>query len=252
MLSSLLVVFVAFAQYIDGARLLWQDASRRIVTIPLSIFASIGFCNFDRAYATTNFEVEPRQLVQIGMNLFKKGSISESIQAFDEAIKRDHSLEPFMWQRGISLYYDDKYKDCSEQFRKDVAVNPNDIEEVVWAYFCDAKEMQNEDEAKKRMIQLSQPDSREVMKLVYDVVRGIKSEDDLSAYGNRFKPSSASYFYSQLYLALIAEARHDPEASQAHIQSAVESEYGRISSDYMTAVARNHLALRNPVNVKDL
>jgi hypothetical protein len=33
-----------------------------------------------------------------------------------------------MWQRGLSLYYVERFADGAKQFRDDVAVNPNDTE----------------------------------------------------------------------------------------------------------------------------
>ena len=38
-----------------------------------------------------------------------------------------------LWQRGLSLYYVQRYAEGAKQFRDDVAVNPNDTEESIWA-----------------------------------------------------------------------------------------------------------------------
>ena len=45
-----------------------------------------------------------------------------------------------MWQRGLSLYYAERLQEGSAQFRRDVAVNPNDTEEAVWAFLCEARD----------------------------------------------------------------------------------------------------------------
>jgi hypothetical protein len=39
-------------------------------------------------------------------------------------------MRPYMWQRGLSLYYLGRFQEGAQQFRDDVAVNPNDTEEV--------------------------------------------------------------------------------------------------------------------------
>lgn len=41
-------------------------------------------------------------------------------------------MRPYLWQRGLSLYYVGQYEEGAKQFRDDVAVNPNDTEESIW------------------------------------------------------------------------------------------------------------------------
>ena len=61
--------------------------------------------------------------------------------AFEAAATTDAqpSLDPYLWQRGLSLYYAKRYADGAAQFRRDVAVNPNDTEESIWAFLCEAQ-----------------------------------------------------------------------------------------------------------------
>jgi lipoprotein NlpI len=66
------------------------------------------------------------------MDAFQNGQVEESVRIFDSAASLAPSLSPFLWQRGISLYYVDRFEDASKQFRVDVQVNPNDTEEIVW------------------------------------------------------------------------------------------------------------------------
>jgi len=40
-----------------------------------------------------------------GMQLFKTGDIDGSIELFDRALALDPSVRPYLWQRGLSLYY---------------------------------------------------------------------------------------------------------------------------------------------------
>ena len=70
-----------------------------------------------------NFEApdySPRQLVNIGMQKFKEGNIDESIEYFDRAEKSvpGGALKPYLWQRGISYYYADRFEEGSEQVRE--------------------------------------------------------------------------------------------------------------------------------------
>ena len=61
--------------------------------------------------------VSPRMLVSQGMEAFRKGDIQTSIDLFDQAdsLVSDGSLTPFLWQRGLSLYYADRFEDASKQ-----------------------------------------------------------------------------------------------------------------------------------------
>lgn len=81
-------------------------------------------------------KLSPRKLVQLGMIYFKQGDVESSIEIFDRAEKLDDSLTPYLWQRGISYYYVDRFQDGSDQFRYDVKVNPLDVEEIVWDIAC--------------------------------------------------------------------------------------------------------------------
>lgn len=51
----------------------------------------------------------------------------------------DASLDPLLWQRGLSLYYTRDFQQSADQFRRDVAANPNDTEEAIWAFLAEAQ-----------------------------------------------------------------------------------------------------------------
>eukprot|EP00804_Cyclotella_cryptica_P021746 CCRYP_012896-RF/>CCRYP_012896-RF protein AED:0.39 eAED:0.39 QI:76/0.33/0.25/1/0/0/4/0/194 len=68
----------------------------------------------------------PRTLIRKGMQSFREGDVSSSLSFFDRAddVVTDGSLRPYLWQRGISYYYLDRFMEGSKQFRLDVSVNP--------------------------------------------------------------------------------------------------------------------------------
>lgn len=86
--------------------------------------------------ATDGSAVSGRRLVFQGMEAFRAGQVTQSVGFFDEAAAAQPSIEPYLWQRGISLYYQDSFEDASRQFRTDVRVNPSDVEEIVWDIAC--------------------------------------------------------------------------------------------------------------------
>jgi len=61
----------------------------------------------------------PRTLIRKGMQSFREGDVSSSLAYFDRADNAvdDGSLTPFLWQRGISYYYLDRFREGSEQAR---------------------------------------------------------------------------------------------------------------------------------------
>jgi tetratricopeptide (TPR) repeat protein len=73
-----------------------------------------------------------RQYIKEGMESFRNGDVSKSIEYFNAAEQNDRSITPYLWQRGLSYYYNQQYEKASQQFRVDVSVNPYDVEEIVW------------------------------------------------------------------------------------------------------------------------
>lgn len=55
------------------------------------------------------------------------------------AIESNPGIKPYLWQRGLALYYAEEYEKAAQQFREDVAVNPNDTEEAIWAYLAECQ-----------------------------------------------------------------------------------------------------------------
>jgi hypothetical protein len=58
-----------------------------------------------------------------------------------------------------------RFAEGGEQFRRDVAVNPNDTEEAVWAFLCEARTLGFE-QARARLLKVGR-DSRPYMRTAY-------------------------------------------------------------------------------------
>jgi len=73
-----------------------------------------------RKMSSTILQVSPKALLGEGMQKFRGGDIQGSIDLFDEVDKSasDGSLRPYLWQRGISYYYADQFKEGSDQVSK--------------------------------------------------------------------------------------------------------------------------------------
>ncbi|XP_054822220.1 uncharacterized protein LOC129320669 isoform X4 [Prosopis cineraria] len=107
--------------------------------------------------------------IRRGMLLFRQGDVSGSLAEFDKAIALDPRQKAYLWQRGLSLYYLDRFEEGAEQFRLDVAQNPNDTEESIWCFLCEAQ-LYGVDEARKRFLEVGS-DRRPVMRAAYNMFK---------------------------------------------------------------------------------
>jgi hypothetical protein len=75
---------------------------------------------------------DAQRAVREGADAFRRCNVEQSLERFDRVYSEFPSIRPYLWQRGISLYYGGRFREASDQFRLDVQVNPYDVEEVVW------------------------------------------------------------------------------------------------------------------------
>lgn len=179
----------------------------------------------------------PKAYIQLGTVNFKLAKVDESIEDFDLAEKPDSTLSPYLWQRGLSYYYAERFSEGAQQFELNLSVNAQDVEETVWRYLCIAR-LKDVTEAQKEL-KIVRNDPRLVMRRVYELYAGNCTIDDVLVAGK--KDGRRGEFYSQLYAGLYYEAASDVERSQAHTVRAV-NEYKL--DDYMWHLAYVHHWLR--------
>jgi tetratricopeptide (TPR) repeat protein len=175
--------------------------------------------------------------VRRGMVYFKLGKITESIQDFDHAEKLDFQITPYLWQRGLSYYYAERFAEGAKQFEIDLTVNAQDVEETVWRYLCIAR-LSGVTEARNSLLPVKN-DPRKIMKSVYDLFAGNCTIDDVLNVGKL--GGLKGKFYSHLYLGLYYEAENNLELAQEYIVKAAD-EYK--IDDYMWYLAVVHKQLR--------
>lgn len=180
--------------------------------------------------------------VREGMSAFSSGDVEQSIQIFDSVIASQPSSKPYLWQRGLSLYYADRFADGAEQFATDVSVNPNDTEESIWNFMCVSR-LDGFEAARAKMLKVGQ-DRRPVMRASMALFRGETDEAALQALANGASRSASDVFYSNLYLGLYREAQGDADGARRFISTAAKSQYGQKSGDYMADLAKVHLKVR--------
>ncbi|MBD2137351.1 hypothetical protein H6F32_07070 [Anabaena sp. FACHB-1237] len=180
----------------------------------------------------------PRYYVQRGMIYFKLGKIEESIADFDMAENLDFSITPYLWQRGLSYYYVDRFADGAKQFEIDLTVNSQDVEETVWRYLCIAR-LSGMEEARNSLLPVKN-DPRKIMVAIYDLFAGMCTVDDVLNVGKL--PGLKGKFYSHLYVGLYYEAQGNLQLAQDYIIKAAD-DYK--IDDYMWYLSVVHKNLRN-------
>lgn len=180
-------------------------------------------------------------LTRRGMAKFVNDDVEGSIADFDLVVRGAPRMEPYMWQRGLSLYYAERYEDGAAQFRKDVAVNPNDTEEAIWAFLCDARDPNVGFDRADLM--RTGPDPRRYMRAAYDLfdARDAASDAALEAVAAL---GPVDEFYSLLYRGLWREARGDEAGARDLLVAAAQTQYANRSGDYMAALALVHCKRR--------
>ncbi|HVK17879.1 MAG TPA: tetratricopeptide repeat protein [Fimbriiglobus sp.] len=171
----------------------------------------------------------------------KLGKFKEAVEDFDAVLGLEPQSAPEHWRRGIALYYAGRYADGVRQFETHRTANPEDVENAVWHYLCNAKATDRVT-ARKQLIPVRK-DARVPMKEVWDLFAGKLKPADVLAAAEKVPADtdkgSEARFYAHLYLALYYEAEADAKKVIEHLTPAVEKyKIGH----YMWDVANAHLA----------
>ncbi|KAK4804506.1 hypothetical protein SAY86_004323 [Trapa natans] len=179
--------------------------------------------------------------VRRGMSLFRQGDVAGSLAEFDKAMELDPRQKAYLWQRGLSLYYLNRFEEGAEQFRIDVAQNPNDTEESIWCFLCEAQ-LYGVDDARRKFLEVGR-DPRPVMREAYNLFKDGGDPDKFVSPFLNGNPSE--YFYASLYAGLYYESERKPDEAKLWIIGACHSPYGERSDDYMASLAKIHCICRN-------
>ncbi|MBI3046730.1 MAG: hypothetical protein HYY76_00310 [Acidobacteria bacterium] len=179
----------------------------------------------------------PQEILDRAVAHFEAGRIAESVADFDRVVQLDPAAAPYLWQRGIALYYAGRYADCRKQFELHRTVNPNDVENAAWHFLCVAR-AKSPARARAALLPVG-PDPRVPMRQVYEMFRGAMApEEVLRSAGTE----GAAQFYAELYLGLYFDAIGDGRRAAEHIRAAAADRYAG-AGGYMGMVARVHLRL---------
>ena len=181
----------------------------------------------------------PQALLDRAVSEFSKGRISESVAAFDELARLAPREAPYLWQRGIALYYAGRYQDCRAQFESHRTVNADDVENAAWHFLCVARG--DSPKAARTALLPVGPDPRIPMREIYEMFRGTTTADAvLKAAGER----PQGRFYAHLYVGLYSEAIGDQARAREQIGLAAQPHFAD-AGGYMHMVAVVHQSRLN-------
>jgi lipoprotein NlpI len=166
----------------------------------------------------------------------RAGEIKKAIEQFKRYIERVPEHEPDLWQHGIALALDGQYDEGRKLFELHRTVNPNDVENALWHFYCVAKASSPE---KARSLVLPAPGDRRVpMEELLKLYRGDGDEAAVRAAIDEYPAGSRGHdsasFYGELYLAMYADAVGDRKRA---IELAAKAA-GAKDVNYMTDVGR--------------
>jgi lipoprotein NlpI len=187
---------------------------------------------------------EPAAWRLAGDYFLRAGEIDKSIVQFQRYIEQVPEQEPQLWQYGIALALTGEYEAGRKLFERHRTVNPHDVENALWHYYCIAKASTAE---KAREAILPAPGDRRVpMEPLLRFYRGEAEATAVRAAVEELPPGSREYaraaFYADLYLAMHADAQGEKDRALELAAKAAAAE----EVNYMTDVGRiYHRVLRD-------
>jgi lipoprotein NlpI len=187
-----------------------------------------------------------RQQLFLGQISFAAGKIDECIAAYDAAIAIQPAIAPRLWQRGLALYYAERFADGVKQFETHQTVNPQDVENAVWHLLCESR-ISDLPQARKKLIQISD-DPRVPMSEIYEMFAGRMTPEQVSEAADSTSAEVAEgsrqhklqYYFAWLYIGLYQEMLGQQETAVESMKKA--EEYNPLGkTNFMGQVARIHL-----------
>ncbi len=154
----------------------------------------------------------------LGEIYFANGEAAKAVAAFDRVIAVRPGLKPRLWQRGLALFYADRYEDVIDQLESHQTFNTQDVENSVWHLLCKAK-LSSLEEARKDMIEITH-DSRMAMPEIYELFAGRGTVEQVMKIADASADASTIY-HALLYVGLFHEMVGDRKKSQAAIEAAI-------------------------------
>ena len=194
----------------------FMPSLRLAVTLTLTLLVTFGGPSIWASAAGRG----PQELFREAVQLFFDGKPVESARVFDELVETVPAAEPDLWQRGLALYYADRFADGQAQFELHQTVNPNDIENPAWHFACVAR-LEGIEAARAKLVPVGE-DLRVPMKEILAVFSGHGDEEAVlrAAEQGEGEARRNQLCYAHLYLGLFHEAAGNADQAREHITQA--------------------------------
>lgn len=174
------------------------------------------------------------------------GNMEQAVSDFDKVIELAPQLKPRLWQRGLALYYLERYQDGVEQFEVHQTVNGQDVENAVWHFACTARS-QSLEKAREQLIPI-QNDTRVPMMQIHQLFAGTMQPDEVLSAAvegvtNEVELARNKY-YAHFYIGLFHDANGDSQAAIEQMKLAAAEDHQISKRTLMGQVANVHLKLR--------
>lgn len=179
----------------------------------------------------------PQAFIDQAEQAFADDRLADAVAAFDRLVALDPEAGPWMWQRGIALYYLGRFEACAAQFAAYQGVNPGDLESAVWHTACLAR-AESIEAARAAMFPPGR-DPRVMRAEVYEMFAGRLSPGTVIDRAGFV--GEVAVFYARFYAALFAEVTGDQAAIRRHLRVAASEVY-RDYGGFMNVVAQRHWA----------
>ena len=165
-------------------------------------------------------EKQPQELFSEAVKLFFAAKPAASARVFDQLVVAVPRSEPELWQRGLALYYAERFEDGRKQFELHRTVNPNDVENPAWHFLCVAR-LEGVDAARKALLPVGE-DRRVPMREILALYAGTSDPAAVLAAAEKGEGEARrnQLCYAHLYLGLYFEALGDAAQAREHIRQA--------------------------------
>lgn len=250
-----LLLFFVFGLTLLGSNVCFgqqEDLRQRLLELQtaMSNQASLGEYKNAVKIASKIMETVPddfRLYVLRGELNYMAGDMKASVSDFDQAILIQPDAEPQLWQRGLALYYLDRFQDGADQFESHRTVNGQDVENAVWHFACVAK-ASSFDDARKQLMPI-QRDPRAPMMQIHQLYAGKMTPDQvLAAAREGLDPDSneaaRNEFYANFYIGLYFEAKGEQDEAMKYMKRSIAKDNSIPKQSLMSQVGHVHLMMR--------
>ncbi|GIX05175.1 MAG: hypothetical protein KatS3mg114_1044 [Planctomycetaceae bacterium] len=165
---------------------------------------------------------QPRAWLARGDAWFLLGDFARAVADYDRMIRLDPAWKPRHWQRGLALFFAQRYAESAAQFTWYHEQDQVDRENGIWRYLAMTC-LEGEAKARSTLLRYDQ-DDRPPLPLLYRMFAGeLTPEQVLSEVRQRPRDASseAVWFYTRLYLGCFYWVRGEAAAAYEHLDQAL-------------------------------